>query len=297
MRAKCTHKNKYHLYLTHEKVHWSNLVRFFSFYFFFPFFYTFHLSRRFECSIALEFITHSHSQIHTHIHIHFIRWDIYVLQFFICDFSFKHMRRMYTCVWKQYKREFKSFFTFSSTNCRNSNFTGFLLIDFIIGKLRMVFHCVFLCIDKLTTIKYIHWKWTFAKSTLGRYEIFRQIEVFCTLGKSTYLFCKNWKAVKAQSFFLYLKPKYFGHPCSFNLNKIPGNMCVSTFRRRFSFESQKQINQKFPEIFWHGHIWYSFLFGQEKYISNIREMRMVARNCFPIWITFFGTIWKPIKSR
>lgn len=125
-----------------------------------PLFYTFHLSRRFECSIALEFITHSHSQAHTHshkyTHIHFIRWDVYVLQFFICDFSCKHMRTMYTCICKQYKREFKSFFTFSSTNCRNSNFTGFLLIDFIIGKLRMVFHCVFLCIDKLTTIKYIH---------------------------------------------------------------------------------------------------------------------------------------------
>lgn len=103
-------------------------------------------------------LTNAHTLTNTHkyTHIHFIRWDIYVLQFFICDFSCKHMRTMDTCVCKQYKREFKSFFTFSSTNCRNSNFTGFLLIDFIIGKLRMVFHCVFLCIDKLTTIKCIH---------------------------------------------------------------------------------------------------------------------------------------------
>lgn len=43
---------------------------------FFSSFSVFHSSRRFECSIALEFITHPHSHRR-----------VYVLQFFVCDFS------------------------------------------------------------------------------------------------------------------------------------------------------------------------------------------------------------------
>lgn len=87
MRAKCTHKNKYHLYLTHEKVHWSNLVRFFYSTSSSPFFILFIWvdDSNVQSHWNLSHI-HTHKRTHTHKYTH--TYTLYVGIYTFYNFSF-----------------------------------------------------------------------------------------------------------------------------------------------------------------------------------------------------------------
>lgn len=116
---KTVHKNKYHLYLTHEKVHWSNSIRISLWIF------LFRLDDS-KCSIALEFITPS-THVHTQTHIHILSVSS---SYLIKDAVFGLFAERERMCWQILKWiDVILYLLVVRRIAKNSNFTGFFFID------------------------------------------------------------------------------------------------------------------------------------------------------------------------